>query len=350
MKRLVLVLVAASLSLPGAARAAACSPLNCAPSQFALAGGSLLGFRSAALQPVTVVDLRTGEKRFTLPGGFVAANVLVHQAGRTLTWYDASRGVRTHVVRLGFGIRLAGVSQSGDRAVGFRLVPDGATTIVIASPRGVRQVVVPGRQWDFDALRGTKLFLIRYLTTGGYQVRLLDLSTGRLAPEPLKDPHESDTIWGIPFERLASDDGRYLFTLYVTSNGAAMVHQLDLQTATARCIDLPGTGDYGSASSWALALAPGGRTLWAASPGYGRIVAIDVARHVLTRAFRIDLPYWSVGNGTRAALSPDGKEFALADGQSVALVDLAAARVANRTNGKALALGYSPQGRLWRFG
>ena len=56
-----------------------------------------------------------------------------------------------------------------------------------------------------------------------------------------------------------------------------MIHELDLKSATARCIDLPGTGDYGSATSWALSLAPGGRTLWAVSPGYGHVVAIDVS-------------------------------------------------------------------------
>ena len=55
-----------------------------------------------------------------------------------------------------------------------------------------------------DALRGDKLFLIRYLSKGGYQVRLLDLATGKLRPKPLKDPHESGTIWGQPFSRLSS--------------------------------------------------------------------------------------------------------------------------------------------------
>ena len=70
----------------------------------------------------------------------------------------------------------------------------------------------------------------------------------------------------------SSADGRYLFTLYIGSNGGSMVHELDLKTATARCIDLPGTGDYASSTSWALVLAKDGRTLWAVSPGYGRVV------------------------------------------------------------------------------
>src|SRR5690348_4428602 len=54
MTRLLLVLAAAALLLPGAARAAACSPLNCAPSQFTLANGTLVAYRHTALGPVTV--------------------------------------------------------------------------------------------------------------------------------------------------------------------------------------------------------------------------------------------------------------------------------------------------------
>ncbi len=349
MKRLLLLLALVALLVPGAARAAACSPLNCAPSQFALAHGTLLGFRTAALRPVKVVDLRTGALRFTLPGGFVAGDVLVHRADKTLEWYDASTGARTHAVALARTIRLAGVSQDGSRAVGFRLTPDAATTVVIAAPSGTRELVIPGRQWDFDALRGDRLFLIHYLSGGGYQVRLLDLATGKLAATPLKDPHESGTIWGSPFARLASPDGRYLFTLYLGSNGGAMIHELDLRAATARCIDLPGTGDYGSASSWAMTLAPGSRTLWAVSPGYGRVVGIDIVTRTVTKAFRVDLPSWSLGYGTRAAISPDRQQLAVADGKTVALLDLAQQRVAQRDPGKAVALGYSPAGRLWKL-
>jgi hypothetical protein len=349
MKRLVLVLAAAVLLLPGAAHAAACSPLNCAPSQFTLAHGTLIAYRASSLGAVRVADLRTGEHLFTLPGGIVSGDVLVHRQGLSVEWYDATTGTKTQTVTLPWAIRLAGVSQDGTRAVGFRLTPDGATTIEIVSPDATREVVVPGRQWDFDALRGDKLFLIRYLSSGGYQVRLLDLGTGKLASQPLKDPHESGTIWGMPFSRLSSEDGRYLFTLYITSNGAAMVHELDLAAGKARCIDLPGTGDYGSAATWAMMLGPGGHTLWTASPGYGRVVAIDVATRKVRTTFRIQLPYWNVATGTRAAISPDGHEIALADGETVALVGLSKKKVVKRTAAQAAALGYSPTGQLWKL-
>jgi hypothetical protein len=209
---------------------------------------------------------------------------------------------------------------------------------------------VDGKQWDFDALRGDNLFLIHYLSTGGYQVRLAHLAAGVLEAKPLKDPRESDTIWGQPFSRLASVNGQLLFTIYIGSNGGAMIHELDLKSSKARCIDLPGTGDYGAASTWTMQLAGDGKTLWAVNPRYGRVVAIDVAARKVTKAFRIGLSGWFLGKGTSSVLAPDGSRIALADGQSVAILDLGARRITSRTPAVALALGYSPDGaNLWKL-
>ena len=349
MKRLAFVLAAVAIVLPSAARAAACSPLNCAASQFSLAGGTMLGFRTAADRPVTVVDLQTGKAKWVLPAGLTAGNVLVSQDGLSLVWYDASTGSKVKSVKLAQGGSLEGVSQDGARAVVKRLGAD-RTIFTIVSQSEQRELSVPGAKWGFDALRGDKLFLIRYLKAGGYQVRLAHVGSRRLESAPLKDPHESGTIWGQPFSRLSSADGRYLFTLYIGQNGGSMVHELDLKTAKARCIDLPGTGDYGSATSYALVLSKDERTLWAVSPGYGRVVAIDVVSRKATDAFRISVPQWNLGMGTSAALSPDGQRIALADRQTVAVLGLAERKVVQRDPAKALALGYSPDGAtLWKL-
>src|SRR4029079_1317885 len=149
--------------IPSAAHAAACSPLNCAASQFSLADGSLLGFRARADAPVNVVDLKTGQTRWTLPSGVVGGNLLAHQDGMSIVWYDASRGTTpTARVTLATVGSLGGVSQDGSGAVFMRISP-GGTTFTIVSGSEQRDVVVPGRPWDFDALRGNNLFLIRYL-------------------------------------------------------------------------------------------------------------------------------------------------------------------------------------------
>jgi hypothetical protein len=346
MKRLALVLAAVAVALPSAARAAACSPLNCAASQFSLANGTLLGFRARADAPVTVVDLQTGKAEWTLPAGLIGGDLLVAQDASSLSWYDASTGTKLQTVKLARGGSLEGVSQNGSRAV-VKRVTAGGTIFTVVSQDEQRDIAVPGGQWGFDALLGDKLFLIRYLHAGGYQVRLAHVGSRRLEAAPLKDPHESGIIWGSPFSRLSSSDGRYLFTLYIAQNGGAMIHALDLQTAKARCIDLPGTGDYGASTSWTYQLSKNERTLWAVSPGYGRVVAIDVSTRKVSTAFRVSLPSWNLGTGTASALSPDGNTIAVADNKTVAVVDLTTRKVTARDPGKAIALGYAPDGRLW---
>jgi hypothetical protein len=348
MTRLLLVLAAVTLLLlPGAASAAACSPLNCAPSQFTLSHGTLVAYRHSALGRVSVADLRTGKHLFTVPGGFVGGNVLVHHAGKQLTWYDLRTGAKRAQTTLTTPFRFAGVSQDGSRAVGFRKV-GGARTVLIDSAHSWRQVPLPLGNWDFDALYGNHLFLIKYLKNGSYQVDFVDLSTDSPTAKLIKDPHESGTIWGSPFSRTASPDGRMLFTLYISGNGAAMVHELNLAKPQARCIDLPGTGDFGAAASWALTLAPGAHpgTLWAVSPGYKKVIGINVGARKVSTAFGIDIPKWNLGVGTRIALGRDGTEIAVADGESVARIALGERKVIDLSPGYAIALGYAPTGLL----
>jgi hypothetical protein len=347
MKRLALVLTAVALSAPAAAHAAACSPLNCAASQFSLANGTLMGFRAAVGKPVNVVDLRTGKTKFMLPAGIEARNVLVHLEGNTVEWYDLLTGAKTQSVEVGMEYTLKGVSQDGTRAV-LQWTDNGGATFLVVSKSGQQTVHVDGKHWDFDALNGDNLFLIHYLDTGGYQVRLAHLASGKVDATPLKDPHESGTIWGAPFARLASANGRYLFTLYIGSNGGAMIHALDTVRAKARCIDLPGTGNYGSATTWTMQQR--GNTLWAVSPGYGRVVKIDIDARRVTRAFQLQFAGWYLGKGTSGTLAPDGRHYAVADGQSVAVVDLAGRKLVSRTPSRAIALGYSPDSaNLWKL-
>ncbi|MGH3002866.1 MAG: hypothetical protein ACRDM1_09455 [Gaiellaceae bacterium] len=342
MTRLLLAFAAVTLLLlPGAASAAACSPLNCAPSQFTLSHGTLVAYRHTALGRVSVADLRTGNHLFTVPGGFVGGNLLVHRTGKRLTWFDLRTGAEKAQTTLPWTFGFSGVSQDGSRAVAFRKV-NGGQTLVIISPHSWRQVPLPQGTWDFDALRGTNLFLIKYLKNGSYQVDYVDLSTDSPTAKLIKDPHESGTIWGSPFARLASPDGRMLFTLYVSGNGAAMVHELNLAKPRARCIDLPGSGDYGAAVSWAMALTPSGSTLWAVSPGYKKVVGINVGARKVATAFGIDVPGWNIGWGTRIALGRDGSEIAVADGKSIARIALGEQRVIDLTSGNAVALGYAP--------
>jgi hypothetical protein len=344
MKRLALILVLAAVVLPASAPAAGCSPMNCAPSGIALGHSLFALLPQGVTGSATIVDLRSGVKRWQLPGGALNGHMLVHQDGATLTWYDALTGNATgSAIAAGY---LAGSSQDGKRAV-LSLVQKKQTVFTIVSPDAQRTITLQGQNWGADALAGHNLYLLRYLKNG-YQVRRYDLAANRLVAQPLKDPHESSLIWGTPWARVSSADGRYVFTLYIGRNGGAMVHQLDVRRSVARCIDLPGTGNFNNGTSYALQLAPDGRTLWAISPGYGRVVSIDVATAAVRTSFAFK-PEWQVESpsATVAAVSPHGDRLAVALATDLYVIAPKTRKVVHR-NLTAAALAFSPDGsRLW---
>ena len=351
MKRLVVGLAAVVLLLPGAARPAGCSPLDCAPSQFVIARGGLLATRQQAESPVRVIDLRSGTTRWRLPPGIVTGNQVVHQDGRLLSWFDAATGTRIGSATLQLRARfsLVGTSQDASRAVLARTQARSTTFAIVSRSRAEQIVKLRGNAWSFDALRGSKLFLIKS-SSEGYQVRQYDLAKNTLAAAPLKDPGEPATISGVPFARVASNDGRYVFTLYLGPGGGAMIHELDLAAGTARCVDLPGNGDFGAAMTWALVVDPDGGTLWAVSPGYGRVVTVDIAAHRIRDSYPFQRASWTPNPGI-AVMAPDGERIAVSDAQHVWFVELAERTVVAGGNHVAIALGFAPDlSRLWLVG
>jgi hypothetical protein len=158
MKRLILVAVLLAAFVPAASRAGACSPLDCSPSQFTLARGSMLAVRNGVDKPLRVIDLRTGTTRWRLPAGVVSGNVLVHQAGSLLTWYSLTTGARLRdvVVQQHGTFQLVGVAQNGRQAVLSR-TQQRSTTFAVVSPTAQRMVKLGGNRWTFDALNGQPL-------------------------------------------------------------------------------------------------------------------------------------------------------------------------------------------------
>jgi hypothetical protein len=350
MKRLALLLAAVAVLLPAAAHAVACSPLDCAPSQFTLDNGKLLAVRASVQSPVRVIDLANGATKWRLPAGIVQGTTLVHQDGRRLTWYDAATGARTGTATFEQpgAYRLVGVSQAGTTAVLAR-AQKLSTTFLLRSQTSSRTVTLDGNVWMFDALSGPSLYLIE---TGpsGYYVRLYDLRTGTLRTEPLKDPGDGALIQGVPFGRVSMPDGRNLITLYVSGDGHAMIHDLDLVSAQAHCIDLPGSNSA-AAPAWALVPDPDGRQLWAINPGYGKVVAIDVPSHNVRQTWEFDSQGFDQFASAAAVLSPDGAHFALTDSQHLWFLTVASKLTAHRVERGAMAIGWAPdQKALWLAG
>jgi WD40 repeat protein len=354
MKRLALIsLLVLAAALPGAAPGAGCSPLDCAASGVSVGNGYLAARPGGAHGVAQIVDLRTGDLKWSLPQGMLVGHTLVDQSPayqQKLTWHDALTGKETGTafVKTPGPFSLVGLSQDGARAV-LVDVSKKQSTFAIVSQSNEQTFTLPSDKWGFDALSGTKLYLLKYLTRG-YEIRVYDLASGQLAEKPLKDPKASSTIWGLAWERVASPDGRYLFTLYVGGNGGAMVHQLDLKTSTARCIDLPGTGDFNSTTTWAMEVAPNGKTLWAVNPSYGRVVGIDVAKKKVRVAFHFKKTalYDNGPVSSTSAISPDGSRIAVAVAGQIFHVSMAHRVVVKGVRHAAVALGYAPDGTtLW---
>jgi hypothetical protein len=339
-----LVLLAAAL-LPGAARGAGCSPLQCGVGAVVLDGGRALGIRPfGPAGPLRVVDLESGRTRFRLPPGLDGGGLLVHQDGSLLTWFDTARGRRVADALAPRRHVLAGVSTDGRRAVVARTQRRSTAFAVVSADAAVQRVVLGGH-WEFDGLAGPTLVLL-HVVARGYQVRAYDLGTHTLDPRPLRDPNEPAVIGGVPWQRLPSADGRYLFTLYLDSDGNAMVHELDLRRRAARCIDLPGSGNFALAGDYALALAPDGRTLYAAG-GYGRAVVVDVGRARVVREARI--PRTNIGDWP--AVAAGGSTVAIAAAGTITFLDARSLRVKSVAHRVAIAIGFSPDGRtLWTLG
>ena len=114
--------------------------------------------------------------------------------------------------------------------------------------RPLRTVVLRG-SFAFDAVSpdGSRLYLLEFPggVQGGvrYVVRSVDLRTGRLEPGAILDKTEPDErMSGIALARAWSKNGAWAYTLYNGGTSHAFVHALDTRTRTARCIDLPWSG------------------------------------------------------------------------------------------------------------
>src|SRR5207237_8640971 len=110
------------------------------------------------------------------------------QDGTLVTWYDTVHGTRLRdAVRQVHGnFALAGASQDARAAVLARTQKK-STTFAILTPQRERVVRLGGHGWQFDALRGDRLFLIEYIGRS-YRTRVLPLGC-RLSAARLGAPH-----------------------------------------------------------------------------------------------------------------------------------------------------------------
>lgn len=271
--------------------------------------------------PVTAYDGASLGRRFELPRGLRAADGSAHYAllGSELRRYDPLTGRETRSYELDGKWSLAAVSATGrwvalTRSTTQILIVDtetGETAHDLTLP-GVFLVETISSEGDF-------LFLQQNFVDGRYAVRGYDLATGTLLQGSLATKGQTVLMQGVAEGTVASPDGRWLLTLYVdTKRNAAFVHALNIVDRFPLCIDMPPCPKKCTVAQlrrWALALAPDGRTLFAANPAIGRVAEIHLptSRVIYQTRFTPN----PGATETRTAISPDGSQFVFTNGQAV---------------------------------
>jgi hypothetical protein len=106
------------------------------------------------------------------------------------------------------------------------------------------QISVQGT-FGFDALSpdGSMLYLIQHSSTQDIQhyiVRAYDLNAHKLLPGRIADKTQKSWVMqGWAVSRVASDNGRWVYTLYANPGGYPFIHALDTVKGVAHCVGLP---------------------------------------------------------------------------------------------------------------
>jgi hypothetical protein len=174
---------------------------------------------------------------------------------------------------------------------------------------------------------GASLFVVKYLPARApsrYQVRMLELATGREQGVYTPDAHLQRAMGGTARIQAASSDGRRLYTLYTRrgpehSTDQAFIHVLDLDEKWAHCIDLPEEFADSAESSTALVVSPDGRTLYVGNAPTGTVARIDTEKLAVTETNDV---HFGLGGPAKAAHGPDSTVY-FGSGRRVTAIETA---------------------------
>jgi hypothetical protein len=267
---------------------------------------------TAAADGLPIDGIDAGSTGVTTPSGELRHVTLASGAGTTIV-VSVRRGsgqiAHYSVLRGPWTIPAVGLdgSPSGLSADGRTLVlikprpgfPRARTPLSVLSTRSLRRRAVVDLRGDFsfDAISpdGRRAYLIHYTSRRDitrYEVRALDLRSGRLLPGAIADPNEEPgEMRGLPVTRSTSPDGRWAYTLY---DGAEhpFVHALDTVGSRAVCIDLDALEHRKDIAGLRLASTDDAAGLDVLSPRRRPLAHIDTA------TFAVSAPAQAVSGGS----------------------------------------------------
>ena len=225
------------------------------------------------------------------PTGQVVVSSDTHAGVSTIEWHHVRNDQISATVQIQGEVRPTAISQDG-KVVALIGVAGHQTTVVLATPSEGEV-----RRWTFDALLvpeafsnvfedGSDLpmgvFVIEYLDTNTYRVRVLDTTTGQLGlPLNLRDKGQTvdEVMTAVSRTAVFEPNNQLLFTLYQNASEGgeqvgSFIHTLGLFNGV-WCLDVPkqlGLADHPGA----LAVNPSGSRLFAAS-STGGIAGYEVS-------------------------------------------------------------------------
>ena len=395
-RRLIALVIIAVAGLAACGRASSTHPA--APGYLIFLEG---GFSNGG-ETVKVLDSGTGTVVRELPIGTPASDwsryYIVTQltgsaqlraidpaSGRTLAQTTIPAGYS--LPNIAFQGPTAGLSPNGQWVAltsQRRAVGGGITTNFLvgsSSLNGSFKTISVKGNFVFDALSndGKSLYLIQKMgDPNHYQVRLYDVSTSFLAPQPVVDKREpNEPMNGIRGDSVADPAGSHVYTVYVREAGP-FIHALPLDQPIAWCVDLPSKSPNNIEEQyhWALAIGPDGSSLYAANAALGTVAVMTTGqppRIVRTAPVALthtgDLLAGLVNNaGAKgpqiggAALTPDGRTLFTFGETGVLAVDTASLKVRAHfldpwrpdtlrlsSDGKWLYVGEAGEGKLWQI-
>ncbi|HWJ33318.1 MAG TPA: hypothetical protein VNR59_13360 [Gaiellaceae bacterium] len=141
-----------------------------------------------------------------------------------------------------------GLSHDGSQLV-LQSMNRKQTSFVVLRTRdlSVMQTISLQGSFAFDALspNARTLYLIEHRSTDlqHYVVRAYDLVTHTLRPGRIADKTQKSWVMqGWPTSRVATADGRWVYTLYTNPGGFPFVHALDTVRGVAHCVGMAWEG------------------------------------------------------------------------------------------------------------
>ncbi len=119
--------------------------------------------------------------------------------------------------------------------------------VLRTSDLSVTQTISLKGSFAFDALspNAQTLYLIEHRSSDlqHYVVRAYDLATQTLRPGRIADKTQKSWVMqGWPTSRVATADGRWVYTLYTNPGGYPFIHALDTMRGVAHCVGIGWTG------------------------------------------------------------------------------------------------------------